>query len=529
MMGVRNSIFVFGDQLNVGGAAFQDADPALDIVVMVEAVAKARERPYHKRKLALLYSAMRHFADEMRERGFTVDYITLAVAEAPMTFDEAMTAHVARHTPERVVVMEPNEYGIREAIQGWEAMLGTPVEVRDDNLFMATHDDFKTYVQKRRMVRMEDFYHDLRRQYNVLMDGRKPVGGAYNFDKDNRQRYTVDAARPLPAPPSYQPDATTQAVLSLVEDAFPHHFGVLDGFDLPVTRAQALHLLGHFLDEALPHFGAYEDAMVQGEWLLYHSLISHVQNIGLVTAEEVVRAAEARYYDGRAPLNSVEGFIRQILGWREYMRGMYWHLMPGFHDRNYFGHARHLPRFYWSGETRMNCISTAVKGLQERGYSHHIQRLMVLANWANLAEVVPREINDWFWETYIDAYDWVVTPNVIGMALYADGGLTASKPYLGGGNYINSMSDYCQHCTYKVKERTGPDACPFNYLYWNFLDKHQAQLTGNQRMLLPLKSLAGKSPAEMDAVRASARAFLTKIDEDDGGAGPYHQSENPAT
>jgi len=528
-VGVRNSILIFGDQLNDEGAALKDADPARDVVVMVEAIAKARERPYHKRKLALLYSAMRHFAAGLRERGFVVDYVVLDGQASPATFDEAMAVHVALHQPERVVVMEPNEYGIREAARGWQETLGVPVEMRADNLFMATHEDFEGYTARRRIVRMEDFYHDLRRRYNVLMEGAKPVGGAFNFDKDNRQRYTADAARPLPAPPAYLPDETTQTVLALIEKEFPDHFGSLDGFDLPVTRAQALHLLGRFLDEALPHFGDYEDAMVQGEWLLYHSLISHVQNIGLVTAEEVVRAAEARYYDGTVPINSAEGFIRQILGWREYMRGMYWHLMPGFHDMNYFGHTRHLPRFYWTGDTRMNCVSTAVKGLQERGYSHHIQRLMVLANWANLAGVIPREINDWFWETYIDAYDWVVTPNVVGMALYADGGLTASKPYLGGGNYINSMSDYCAHCTYKVKEKTGPEACPFNYLYWNFLDAHKAQLEDNRRIVLPLKTLSAKGPQEMAAIRASSRAFLAQIDEREGGSGPYHQEQNPAT
>jgi len=440
-----------------------------------------------------------------------------------------MAAHVRAHRPTRVVVMEPNEYAIREAVRGWERVLGVPVELRDDTLFMATHDDFEDYARRRRAVRLEDFYHELRRRYGVLMDGDRPVGGAFNFDKHNRRRYTAAPERPVPAPPSYPPDDTTRAVLALVEERFPDHFGTLDGFDLPVTRAQALHLLGRFLDEALPHFGAYEDAMAQGEWLLYHSLISHVQNLGLVTAEEVVRLAEARYDEGRAPINSVEGFIRQILGWREYMRGIYWRLMPGFHERNYFGHARHLPRFYWTGETRMHCVATAVAGLQARGYTHHIQRLMVLANWANLAEIVPSEVNDWFWETYIDAYDWVVTPNVIGMALHADGGLTASKPYLGSGNYINSMSDYCAHCSYKVRQKTGEDACPFNYLYWHFLDKHRSRLARNSRMDGPLRNLASKGPEEIAAIRESAEAFLARLDEEEGGKGPYRRSRNPST
>ena len=527
-VGVRNSILVFGDQLNHQGAALIDADPAVDIVVMVEAGTKARERPYHKWKLALLYSAMRHFSAELVERGFEVDYIMLDWPQAPATFGEAIAAHVAAHQPERVVVMEPNEYGIREAVRGWQDSLGVPVEIRDDTLFIATHEEFDQHARRRRTVRLEDFYRELRRRHKVLMDGDEPAGGAYNFDHDNRRRYTADAARPLPAPPSYPPDETTREVIALIEASFPAHFGVLDGFNLPVTRAQALHLLNRFLEEALPHFGAYEDAMVHGEWLLYHSLISHVQNIGLLSAEEVVRAAEARYYDGRVPINSAEGFIRQILGWREYMRGIYWQLMPGMHDSNYFGHTRHLPNFYWTGETRMRCVATAVASLRERGYTHHIQRLMVLANWTNLAGIIPREVNDWFWETYIDAYDWVVTPNVIGMALYADGGRTASKPYLGGGNYINSMSDYCGHCTYKVKQKTGPDACPFNYLYWNFLDTHAAKLTGNVRMALPLRTLAGKGEEEMAEVRASARAFLAGLDEQEGGSGPYRQSTGAA-
>lgn len=458
---------------------------------------------------------MRHFTAELRERGFAVDYVALDSPDAPTTFDEAMVAHVAMRSPRQVVVMEPNEWSIRERVRAWSESLGVPVEMRDDTLFMATHDDFDRYVAHRRGVRLEEFYHEMRRRYGVLMDGDEPAGGQFNFDARNRARYAPDPERPVPPPPSYPPDDVTRAVLTLIEEHFPDHFGSLESFDLPVTRVQALHLLKSFIDEALPHFGAYEDAMVRSEWLLYHSLISHVQNLGLLTAEEVVRAVEVRYREGRMPINSAEGFIRQVLGWREYMRGVYWQQMPHMHDMNYFDHTRHLPSFYWTAETRMYCVAHAVEGLRARGYTHHIQRLMVLANWTNLAGVIPHEVNDWFWEVYIDAYDWVVTPNVIGMALYADGGYTASKPYLGSANYINSMSDYCQHCTYDPKKRSGEDACPFNYLYWTFLDRHKDKLRGNQRMRGPVGAVERKAPAELVAMHASAERFLAELDREE--------------
>ncbi|MEC7122730.1 MAG: cryptochrome/photolyase family protein, partial [Pseudomonadota bacterium] len=373
------------------------------------------------------------------------------------------------------------------------------------------HADFERWAEGRKKLRMEFFYRDMRRRTGLLMDGDQPVGEQWNFDADNRRK--MPAAETPPAALSFEPDATTQAVLALVQERFAGHFGSLEGFDFPVTRAQALAGLADFIERRLPAFGDFQDAMrrPRGEASddsLYHSLLGTSLNLGLLGPMEVCAAAEAAFAAGKAPLNAVEGFIRQIIGWREFVRGIYWLTMPGYADRNTFQARRPLPEFFWSGETDMACVRHAVEQTRDRAYAHHIQRLMVTGNFAMLAGVEPHQVHEWYLAVYADAYEWVEAPNTLGMSQFADGGVLASKPYAASGNYINKMSNYCRGCRYDVKQRVGPDACPFNFLYWAFLDRHRDRFAGNPRMAQIYRVWDKFADDHQATVRRQATHFL---------------------
>ncbi|MCA3244561.1 MAG: cryptochrome/photolyase family protein, partial [Alphaproteobacteria bacterium] len=393
--------------------------------------------------------------------------------------------------------------------------LGVPVEILPDPRFFATPEEFKAHATGRKQLRMEFFYRALRRRTGILMEGEQPVGGQWNYDVENRSAY--DGAVPPPAVPITPPDATTQAVLALVAARFGHHFGRLEGFRYGVTRADALAHLQHFLQHRLPYFGRYQDAMVQGQPYLFHSLISMYLNCGLLVAEEVCRAAEAEYYAGHAPLAAVEGFIRQILGWREYVRGIYWLQMPDYATRNFLQATNPLPHWFWSGDTHMNCLHQAITETRDNAYAHHIQRLMVIGNFALLAGLDVAEVCRWYLLVYVDAYEWVELPNTLGMALFGDGGPTGggmgSKPYAASGAYINKMSDYCQRCAYDVKAKEGPSACPYNRLYWGFLLKHEATLRANPRLAYPYATLAKFGAAKREALAQEARVVIDHLAE----------------
>ena len=501
---------ILGDHLSHGLASLADVDRTDAVVLMMEVAEETRYVRHHKRKIALILAAMRHFADELRSAGWTVDYVRLDDDANTGSFTGEVARAVDRHRPKAIRIVEPGEWRVKTMIDGWAKAFGLPVAILPDDRFVCSILEFQTWAQSREGLVMEYFYRDMRRKTGLLMtsDG-KPEGGQWNYDQDNR----APPKRGLnyPEPMHFTPDAVTAEVIALVNARFAGHFGRLDGFPLPVTAAQARRALGHFIRTALPDFGTYQDAMVTGQDWLYHSWLSPTLNLGLLTALEVATAAAQAYEAGDVPLNAAEGFIRQVIGWREYVRGYYWLEMPDVATANALGAERPLPDFYWTGETDMLCVAEAVRNTRDNAYAHHIQRLMVLGNFAMLAGVRPQDVADWFLVVYADAYEWVELPNVIGMSQHADGGRLATKPYAAGGAYINRMSDHCRQCQYDVKAKTGPDACPFNALYWDFLARHERRFRRNRRMANMYATWDRMSDAQRAGYRASAAAFLDTL------------------
>ncbi|MEE7502768.1 cryptochrome/photolyase family protein [Methylobacterium mesophilicum] len=501
--------FVLGDQLTRRVSSLVDLDAERDVVLIVEVRDEATYVRHHKQKIAFLFAAMRHFAAELEAEGVTVDYVRLTDADNTGSFTGELERAVARNRPERVVVTEPGEWRVWEMMQDWRETLAVPVEIRADNRFLCPREEFAQWAEGRRHLRMETFYRGMRRRTGLLMDDGEPAGGRWNYDPENRKR--LPRGHRPPDRIGFQPDAVTREAIALVDAEFGDHFGDLTGFSWPVTRADALAALRHFLAEALPTFGDYQDAMKTGAPFLYHALLSPALNAGLLTAEEVCWAAERAYRDGAAPLHCVEGFIRQILGWREYVRGLYWARMPAYRDSNALGAGRDLPWFYWSGETALNCVAQVVAETRAHAYAHHIQRLMVTGNFALIAGLDPTQVEEWYLIVFADAYEWVELPNVHGMVLWADGGVMGPKPYAASGAYIDRMSDYCASCAYDVKVKAGPEACPFNYLYWNFLIENEDRLAGNQRMAMPYRTLRGLGDKRRAEIRRDATAFLDSL------------------
>ena len=501
---------ILGDQLSFDIAALAGLDTGRDVVVMMEVVEEQTTVRYHKQKITLVLSGMRHFADALSQRGVNVDYVRLDDPDNTGSLASEVRRAVTRHAPDRLVITEPAEWGLQAAIEGWSTMTGLPVEMLADDRFFASRSRFAAWTHGRRVWRMEHFYHEMRREHDVLMVGAKPAGGEWNYDAANRKPLASQVS--VPERLRFAPDETTREVMALVERRFGDHFGELQEFGWPVTRADALDALDDFIAHGLPRFGDYQDAMKAGAPFLFHSLLSPALNIGLLSPREICRAAETAWISGAAPLNAVEGFVRQILGWREYVRGVYWTLMPEYADRNALEATRKLPRFYWSGETKMRCLREAIGDTSRHAYSHHIQRLMVTGNFALLAGVAPREIERWYLAVYADAHEWVEMPNTLGMAVFADGGQMASKPYAASGAYIDRMSDFCSGCAYDVKQKSGPMACPFNYLYWAFLIRQESRLSGNVRLAMPYRTLSGWAESRKTAILAEAEAFLDGLE-----------------
>ena len=503
-------VVVLGDQLSPDISSLAGSDPASTVVLMCEVHDETTYVRHHKKKIAFILSAMRHFADELRASGWTVDYVELDAPGNTGSFSGEVARAVARHGVTRVVVTEPGEWRVAAMIGEWAAALGVPVDVRDDTRFLATRAEFAAWAKGRKMLRMEHFYRDVRRTSGYLIEPNgEPTGGQWNYDSENRKPAKGDLF--MPAVPRFPPDVTTRAVLDLVGRRFGNHIGTLEPFWFAVTRQDAKAALAAFMANALPRFGDYQDAMLEGEKFLYHSVLAQYLNCGLLLPREICDAAEAAYRAGDAPINAVEGFIRQIVGWREYVRGIYWLKMPGYERSNFFGADRPLPDFYWTGETDMACLKATIGQTIEEAYAHHIQRLMLIGNFAMLIGVDPHEVHEWYLAVYADAYEWVELPNVIGMSQFADGGILGSKPYAAGGNYINKMSDHCRGCRYDVKTRVGENACPFNALYWHFLDRNRDKLRGNQRLGTVYAAWDKVSPADRTATLRQAERFLARL------------------
>ena len=498
---------VLGDQLSHTISSLSDLDPSQDLVLMGEVQAEATYVRHHQKKIAFLFSAMRHFAAEMAAKGWPVRYVQLDEPGNSGSFRGEVARALAIFPAERIVVTMPGEYRVLADMQGWEAAFGVVVEIREDDRFLCRIDEFRAWADGRRSLTMEFFYREMRQRHHVLMTGGGPEGGSWNYDRENRKTLEGGGLF-IPPPTRFEPDEITLEVIELVRERFGDHFGDLLPFHFAVTRTDALRVLQDFLDQRLPQFGDFQDAMLQGQPWLYHAHLGFYLNCGLLEPLEVVRAAEQRYWYGQAPLNAVEGFIRQILGWREYVRGVYWLKMPGYAEMNFLEARRPLPWFYWSGQTELNCLRQCIAETKENAYAHHIQRLMVLGNFALMAGLDPRQVNEWYLVVYADAYEWVELPNVTGMILFADGGLLGSKPYAAGGAYVDRMSDYCGSCRFDVKVKSGTKACPLNYLYWNFLLTHQARLKDNQRLKLAYRSLERMDRARIKEIREQAATFL---------------------
>ncbi|MDZ7907401.1 MAG: cryptochrome/photolyase family protein [Gemmobacter sp.] len=498
-------ILILGDQLTHGIAALRAADPARDIVVMAEVMAEGSYVPHHPQKIALILSAMRKFAAELRAAGWRVLYSRLDDPETGPSIPAELLRRAAETGARQVIATRPGEWRLIAALEA----LPLPVTLLPDDRFLCSDAEFAAWAKDRKQLRMEWFYRDMRRKTGLLMEGDKPTGGQWNFDPENRKPAAPDLLRPKPL--RFAPDAETEAVLDLVAARFPTHFGRLRPFGWATDRAGALQALHHFLTQSLPRFGDEQDAMLEGDPALSHSLLSPYLNIGLLSPLEVCQGAEARYLQGHAPLNAVEGFIRQIIGWREYVRGIYFLEGPGYTARNALNHTAPLPAAYWGGPTQMACLRAAVTQTRDMAYAHHIQRLMITGNFALLAGVDPAAVQEWYLAVYVDAFEWVEAPNTAGMSQFADGGVVASKPYVSSGAYIARMSDHCGSCAYRVKDRTGPRACPFNLLYWHFLDRHRDRFAANPRMA-PMYRTWDKMAADHRAtVLDEAGALLRRL------------------
>ncbi len=511
MSDVRHLVLVLGDQLDHASAAFDGFDPAGDRVLMVEATGESTHVWSHKARTTLFLSAMRHFALDLRARGWTVDYRALGDDDA-CDLADILAARIAHHRPRGLVLVEPGEWRLERALRALTQRCGVALDLRDDRHFMMSRAGFTDWARRYKQPRMEFFYRHMRERHGILMEGGQPIGGRWNFDAENRAGFGRRGPGLVPPPLRFAPDELTRAVIAEVEAKFAGHPGSTADFDWPVTRAEALAALADFVDHRLELFGHHQDAMWTGQPWLWHARISASMNLKLIGPREVIDAAVHAWQTRALPLQSVEGFVRQVLGWREFIRGMYWLDMPGLREANHFGHVRALPRWYWTGETHMQCMRAAVGQTLQYGYAHHIQRLMVTGQFALLAGIDPRQVEDWYLAVYVDAVEWVELPNVAGMTLYANGGRFTSKPYVASGAYIQRMSNYCEGCRYEPTARTGDRACPVTVLYWNFLDRHETDLAGNPRTALMVKNLVRMSEAERATIRAQATRMLEGLD-----------------
>ncbi len=502
---VTRLVLVLGDQLTPDVAALREADKSADVVVMAEVADEGSYVPHHPKKIALILSAMRHFADELRDDGWTVAYTKLDDDDNAGSITGELLRRAEEHDASEVIATRPGEWRLIEALED----MPLTVHLHEDDRFVCSHKEFEDWAEGRKELRMEYFYRQMRRKTGLMMEGDKPAGDKWNFDHDNRKPADADMLRSKPM--QFTPDDITEDVLDLVEKRFGNHFGELRPFWFAVTRGQARRALDHFARELLECFGDYQDAMLRDDKFLHHSILSPYLNIGLLSPLEICERVEKEWQDGNAPINAAEGYIRQVIGWREYMRGIYFLEGPDYPRRNQLKHQRALPDLYWGGDTGMECLKRAVEQTRDEAYAHHIQRLMVTGNFALLAGINPTELHEWYLSVYADAFEWVEAPNTVGMSQFADGGIVGSKPYVSSGNYIDKMSDYCGSCAYSVKKKTGQGACPFNLLYWHFLTRHRDRFEKNPRMAQMYRTWDRMDQDKRETVIAEAEDFLDRL------------------
>ena len=502
-------ILILGDQLSPAIASLRQWQQG-DVVLLAEVQAEASYVGHHKHKIVLIFSAMRHFSATLQQQGFAVCYLDYSQRIASLY--EAVVTTLQQHPQlDSIVVTEPAEYRLADELAQWSGRLAKPVQILADDRFIADHSMFQRWAAGRKQLRMEYFYRDMRRYTGLLMNGAEPEGGKWNYDLENRKPCPADLVVPEPA--KISPDEITLAVIQLVNTEFSSNMGSADNFSLAVSGKDARTVFLDFVSRQLPQFGQYQDAMVLDQPFLFHSICSMYLNIGLLDVRWMCQKVEQAYQQGLVPLNAAEGFIRQLIGWREYVRGLYWLLMPEYKTRNFFNAERKLPDFYWHGQTKMRCMQQAISHTIEHAYSHHIHRLMITGNFALLAGLSVAQVTDWYLAVYADAFEWVELPNTLGMALFADGGVLASKPYAASGNYIQRMSNYCQSCHYQVKTATGDQACPFNALYWDFLARNETTLANNARLQLAYQQWRRKSDDDQQKIRQHATHLLIHLEQ----------------
>jgi deoxyribodipyrimidine photolyase-related protein len=504
---MRRLIILCGDQLDADATVLDGFDPARDALLMTEAAEEATYVPQHRKRLVLFFAAMRHFAEGQRSLGRRVLYRRLDEDGAPQSLADSLRAAIEQEAPEEIRLTRPGDWRVLDDLQN----VAPDLHLVEDSHFLSTPDEWAAMREGRKRFILEDYYRTLRRRTGWLMEGDNPVGGAWNFDKENRRSFGRNGPGLTPGRPDSAPDDITRDVIAMVNARFPDAPGTTEGFAEPVTRRSALAHLRDFIDHRLPQFGDYQDAIALGHATLWHSRLSAALNLKLITPREVCEAAIEAYEEGHAPLNAVEGFVRQILGWREFTRGVYWTLMPDYAERNTLDADAPLPDFFWTGETDMACLADALGQLHREAYAHHIQRLMVLGLFLMLWGAAPKATNAWHIGMYIDAIDWVSLPNMLGMSQHADGGVMGTKPYCASGAYIDRMSDACRGCRYDPKQATGDKACPFTTLYWDFLDRHEGRFKSNMRMKMQMANLRRKSDADRRAIREAAGALRHRL------------------
>lgn len=513
MMSNPQLALILGDQLSHKLSIFDHISKENDEILMMEVTDEAEYVKHHKKKLVFIFSAMRQFAEELKEKGYKVNYIKLFTDESKSSFTETLEKflNTSNKNFSKILTVEASEYRVLKTQESW--LEKYQVKILEDKRFITTKAEFREWATDKKSLLMENFYREVRKKTDILIDIKgKPIGGKWNYDHDNRETLNTKTNIEIPERFNFPISEITKEVIEMVKTHFPDNFGDIEPFNWAIDAKSARKAFNHFIEHFLPNFGKYQDAMLEGEAFIYHSVISHYLNIGLLEARELCLKAESEYMAGKVAINAAEGFIRQIIGWREYVRGIYWLFMPEYLESNSLEAHNALPAFYWDPEaTDMNCIKQVIKQTKENAYSHHIQRLMITGNLALLLGIEPKQVHDWYLAVYADAYEWVELPNTLGMALYADGGKLATKPYAASGAYVNKMSNYCKNCSYKVTEKTGETACPLNYLYWDFINRNKNQLSDNMRLRFAYKNLENFSEEKIDDIKDSSQKFFEKI------------------
>jgi deoxyribodipyrimidine photolyase-related protein len=503
----KTVFLVLGDQLTTESTFFSDFNAATDVVWMAEVKEESTHVWTHKARIVMFLSSMRHFKEELKNKGYPFSYTEMNSKTDSSSLEAELSKFLKSSKPTSVKIRKPGEHRVEEILKKTVIDHGLKLEITEDDHFLCTTGEFALHAKDRKQLRMEYFYREMRKKYKILCNDNEPEGGDWNYDSENRKSFPKDGPGLLPTPITFQPDKITKQVIKLVNELFPDHPGDLDYFDWPVTSAQAEDTLKDFLDNRLMQFGDYQDAMWTNQPWLYHSRLAAAMNLHILHPLKVIKEAEKYYKSGKAPLAAVEGFIRQILGWREYVRAIYWLFMPQYLERNYLDANHDLPNFFWTAKTDLNCLSQAIGQTLKHGYAHHIQRLMVTGLFCLLFGVKPRQVHEWYLAVYVDAVEWVELPNSLGMSQYADGGVMASKPYIASGKYIDRMGNYCKSCKYDPAKSVGVDACPITTMYWDFLMRHEKLLSSNPRMGMQVKNLQRLTETTRNEIKSQAKKF----------------------